>query len=73
LFKNKKIKSGFLFGIFLSLIFIVRIVVEFVKVRQASYSNEMIFSTGQMLSLPFLIIGLVLIIVAIYKKEEKKI
>jgi len=73
LFKNEKIKSGFLFGVFLTLVFLVRILVEFVKVRQASYSSEMIFSTGQMLSVPFLIIGLVLIIVSIYKKEEKKI
>ena len=72
LFRSNKIKQGFLFGLFLSLVFSARIAVEFVKERQASYSSETIFSTGQMLSVPFLVIGLILIVMSFYKREESK-
>lgn len=73
IFKNKKIKAGFLFGLFLTLIFSARIAVEFVKERQASYSEDIIFSTGQMLSVPFLLLGITLILMSLYKKEEPKV
>lgn len=61
LYTKYKEQKGFLFGVFLSLVFSARIGVEFVKERQASYSSEMFISTGQLLSLPFLCIGLGLI------------
>ncbi len=67
LYKSEKIKSGFLFGVFLSLVFIARILIEFVKERQAVYSDEMLLSTGQMLSIPFLFIGLGLIFFSFYR------
>ena len=70
LYKKVKTNPGFLFGLFLSLIFIVRILVEFVKERQAAYSDEMLLSTGQMLSVPFLVIGLALMIYSFRKKQE---
>ncbi|MDF1874446.1 prolipoprotein diacylglyceryl transferase [Sulfurimonas sp. SAG-AH-194-I05] len=70
-YKKAKVAQGLLLGLFFTLIFSVRIVVEFVKVRQASYSEEMLFSTGQLLSVPFLLVGLGLIIIALYKKEKK--
>lgn len=70
IYKKSKVNSGLLFGVFLSLVFSARILVEFVKERQASYATEMLFSTGQWLSVPFLIIGLGLIIYSFYKKEK---
>ncbi|MBC8238662.1 MAG: prolipoprotein diacylglyceryl transferase [Helicobacteraceae bacterium] len=73
LYKKAKINAGLLFGLFLSLIFSVRILVEFVKERQAAYSDEMALSTGQMLSIPFLILGLALIIYSFMKKEKSSI
>ena len=72
-YKNQTLKAGFLFGTFLSLVFIVRILVEFVKERQAVYAQEMFLSTGQMLSVPFLMIGIGLIVYSLYKKEESKL
>ena len=70
LYKNDKVKPGFLFGVFLSLIFISRILVEFVKERQATYSDEMLLSTGQMLSVPFLLIGIGLIFFSFYRASR---
>jgi prolipoprotein diacylglyceryl transferase len=64
---KKPKKNGLLFGLFLVLVFSARILVEFVKVKQASYANEMILSTGQLLSLPFLLVGFGLIFYALKK------
>jgi len=61
-------KTGFLFGMFLTLIFSVRFGVEFIKVKQAAYAHSVNLTTGQELSIPFLIIGIVLIIWSLRKK-----
>ena len=60
---NARLKSGYLFGLFLVLLFVVRFIVEFVKESQGGFENELgYFSTGQWLSIPFIIIGLFFII-----------
>jgi phosphatidylglycerol:prolipoprotein diacylglycerol transferase len=53
-------KSGYLFGLFLILLFSVRIVVESVKESQGGFENDLgnILSTGQWLSIPFILVGL---------------
>lgn len=65
---RKTLKDGFLFGLFLVLVFTVRILVEFVKERQADYAADTLLSTGQFLSIPFIIIGIYLIIRAAKQK-----
>jgi phosphatidylglycerol:prolipoprotein diacylglycerol transferase len=52
-------KSGYLFGLFLVLLFSVRMVVESVKESQGGFENDLgnILSTGQWLSIPFILIG----------------
>ena len=58
-------KSGFLFGLFLVLLFSVRIVVESVKESQGGFENALgLLSTGQWLSIPFILIGLYFIFTA---------
>ena len=53
-----RLKSGFLFGLFLVLLFSVRIVVEFVKESQGGFESALgLLSTGQWLSIPFILIG----------------
>jgi len=62
IYKTKKIHSGFLFGVFLLLVFSARFVIEFVKVQQADYDTSfLMMSTGQALSIPFLLLGIGLI------------
>jgi prolipoprotein diacylglyceryl transferase len=56
---SKKDQSGFLFGLFLILLWTVRFFVEFVKEPQGEeYINWLSLNTGQWLSIPFIIIGL---------------
>ena len=53
-------KAGYLFGMFLILLWSIRFVVEFVKESQGGFEEYPIFnalSTGQWLSIPFIIIG----------------
>jgi prolipoprotein diacylglyceryl transferase len=62
--QRHKVKQGFLTGLFLFLVFTARFFLEFVKARQASYSSNLPLSVGQLLSIPFLLTGIVLIIYA---------
>lgn len=60
-----RLKSGYLFGLFLVLLFTVRIVVESVKESQGGFENELgLLSTGQWLSIPFILIGLYFVFTA---------
>ena len=63
-----KLKSGFLFGFYLVSIFGVRFMLEFVKTKQEAYNNDLWFTTGQFLSIPFILLGLYMLL--IYKKER---
>ncbi|WP_308990490.1 prolipoprotein diacylglyceryl transferase [Mariniflexile litorale] len=56
---TKRDQTGFLFGLFLILLWTVRFFVEFVKEPQGEeYINWFGLNTGQWLSIPFIIIGL---------------
>jgi phosphatidylglycerol:prolipoprotein diacylglycerol transferase len=55
-------KQGYLLGMFLIMLWSVRFVVEFLKESQGGFESDLgTFSTGQWLSIPFIIIGLLLI------------
>lgn len=56
---DKKDKKGFLFGTYMLLIFFVRFLVEFVKKSQGGFEDSLgnLLSTGQWLSIPFMVIG----------------
>ena len=54
----KKDQTGFLFGLFLILLWTVRFFVEFVKEPQNQERADWMLNTGQWLSIPFIILGL---------------
>ncbi|WP_309609262.1 prolipoprotein diacylglyceryl transferase, partial [Flavobacterium sp.] len=56
--KNIKLGNGFLFGLAITLIFIMRILIEFVKINQVEFEEGMKLNMGQILSIPFIIIGM---------------
>lgn len=64
---RQKLGRGFIFGLFLTLLFSARFVIEFVKEKQEAYTTDLL-STGQMLSLPFLLLGLLLVVMSFRKK-----
>ena len=52
---------GLLLGLFLITVFTARFAIEFVKQPQASYEQGFVLSVGQMLSIPFIAVGGVLV------------
>lgn len=56
---DKKNKLGFLFGLFFTLLWSVRFFVEYVKKSQGGFEETLgLFTTGQWLSIPFILAGL---------------
>lgn len=53
-----KVGTGFFFGLCLTYIFTARFFIEYTKDIQVDFENGMLFNMGQLLSIPFIIIGL---------------
>ncbi|WP_457443487.1 prolipoprotein diacylglyceryl transferase [Roseateles sp. P5_E4] len=64
-------KPGCLTGLFLALVFGARAVIETWKTPQAVYEAGAVFSVGQWLSVPFVLLGVVLMIRACSKTAPK--
>jgi len=64
-------KSGMLFGLFLVFVFSFRFFVEFIKEDQTYFEQDMVLNMGQLLSIPFVFIGLFLIFRKGKMLEEK--
>lgn len=64
LWKNKRdeFAPGFMFGLFCLLLFTFRFFVEFLKENQESFEDKLPINMGQILSIPFIIIGIYLVV-----------
>lgn len=64
IYNKKKVKAnGLILGVALILIFSARFIIEFFKENQVDFESGMLINMGQILSIPFIIIGLILILV----------
>ena len=57
-----RLQAGFIFGMFLALVFLARFFIEFIKENQEAFESQMTLNMGQILSIPFIAIGIILII-----------
>lgn len=55
--RRRKLQKGTLFGLFLALTFSARFVIEFTKEAQKAFENALSINMGQILSIPFILIG----------------
>ncbi|MBM4334113.1 MAG: prolipoprotein diacylglyceryl transferase [Deltaproteobacteria bacterium] len=62
---ERKLNNGAISGMFLVSVFTSRFFIEFVKTKQDAYSLGFWMSTGQVLSIPFVVAGLLLILMAL--------
>ena len=62
--RNAEERQGLLSGIFFVAVFASRFLIEFVKNPQESFELEMTLNMGQVLSIPFIVAGIILIIYA---------
>lgn len=60
-YKIFKKGNGVIFGCFLVLLFTARFCIEYFKENQESFENQMPINMGQLLSIPFIVTGLILI------------
>lgn len=65
---NVKSKTGFLTGVFFMLVFIARFFIEFIKEDQEAFEATMALNMGQWLSIPFVLGGILLVILALKRK-----
>lgn len=63
------IPEGFISGVFIILLFTFRFFVEFLKNDQVDFENNMVLNMGQILSIPAVIFG-ILVMVFAYKKRD---
>ena len=60
---SKKEKTGYLLGVFFTSMFVIRFLVEYLKESQGGFEEYLpILSTGQWLSIPFILLGLYLML-----------
>lgn len=58
---DKRKHLGYIFGLFLILLWTVRFIVEFFKENQVAFEDQLSLNMGQWLSIPFILIGFYLI------------
>ncbi|MEL6866010.1 MAG: prolipoprotein diacylglyceryl transferase, partial [Bacteroidota bacterium] len=63
IYKNKeKHQEGFVFGLFFTLLFIARFLIEYTKINQVAFEEGMVINMGQILSIPFMLFGIIIMV-----------
>jgi len=65
-----RLKNGFLFGLATVLFFSARFIIEFVKENQVGFEDGMKLNMGQLLSLPYIVVGIGFIIYGLMKTRK---
>ena len=68
-FKLDKVYRGTFIGIFFIVCFGMRFLIEFIKEPQVAFEDNMILNMGQLLSIPFILLGVGFLIYAYIKKQ----
>jgi len=68
--KKTKVVEGYLFSLFLILIFTARFFIEFIKENQVPFESRLPLDMGQLLSIPFVLTGIILLIIIIRKRKK---
>ena len=70
--RDGKPRPGFLFAMFMILVFSSRFLIEFVKEPQVAFESGMALNMGQLLSIPFVLLGVVTLFIIYRKKDAGK-
>ena len=69
--KRNSLKHGVFFGLALTLIFTARFFIEFIKERQVDFEASMPLDMGQILSIPYILIGIGFIVYGLKKTQSE--
>jgi prolipoprotein diacylglyceryl transferase len=67
---TRKLSNGFMFGCFLAMLFTVRFLIEFLKEDQEAFENNWTINMGQILSIPFIFMGVYLMASKSWSKKQ---
>ena len=67
--KLDKVHRGFFFGVFLVGCFGMRFLIEFIKEPQVEFEQSMALNMGQLLSIPFILTGIVMLVYSAVSKR----
>jgi prolipoprotein diacylglyceryltransferase len=73
IYKKQADKPGFVFGCFISMLFTVRFFLEYFKTEQAMYDTGVMFTTGQLLSVPFVLVGIACIVWSLKNRQPNPV
>ena len=65
-----KLQNGFMFSWFLIVLFTLRFIDEFFKISQEAFEDDMILNMGQILSIPLVLTGIIILVWNSRKRRE---
>ena len=65
-----RMQNGFMFGWFLVVLFTLRFVDEFFKTNQEAFEDDLLLNMGQILSIPFVLSGIIILVLNARRKKE---
>lgn len=72
-YKLDKVYRGFFFGLFLVGCFGMRFLIEFIKEPQVGFEESMALNMGQLLSIPFVLLGIAMLVYSFVRKTPAAI
>jgi prolipoprotein diacylglyceryl transferase len=67
-----RLGNGFIFGLFLIVLWTLRFIDEFFKVNQVEFEDHQLLNMGQVLSIPFILVGIFLLFWSSKHKQQNK-
>ena len=68
-YKLKKMYRGTFIGVFFVVLFGMRFLIEFIKEPQVGFEENMVLNMGQLLSIPFILLGVGILVYAFIRKQ----
>lgn len=68
-YKSATVKRGTIIGLFFIVLFGMRFIIEFVKEPQVAFEQSMVLNMGQLLSIPFILLGVAFVVYSLMKKQ----
>lgn len=69
--KRVQFPNGFITGIFFIILFTFRFIDEFFKINQSDFEDGMILNMGQILSIPYVLLGIGILVYSFREKNKK--
>ncbi len=71
--RRDRLKNGFFFGLLLALLFSARFIIEFVKENQVGFEDGMTLNMGQLLSIPYIVVGVGFMIYGLRRTKRRRL